>query len=88
MYLRPPTRTRIGMAVGTKVDTKMAEGRSRSSKTRHNARAGGGGAGAAKGFYVGSMGSTRNTTPINALRRSRRSWSGKLRRRRRQRAWL
>jgi hypothetical protein len=44
--------------------------------------------GAAKGFSVGSMGSTLTTTPINALRRSRRSWSGKLRRRRRQQAWL
>jgi hypothetical protein len=44
--------------------------------------------GAARGFSVGSMGSTLTITPINALRRSRRSWSGKLRRRRRQRAWL
>jgi hypothetical protein len=44
--------------------------------------------GGAKGFSIGSMGSTLTTTPINALRRSRRSWSGKLRRRRRQRAWL
>jgi hypothetical protein len=44
--------------------------------------------GAAKDSSVGSMGSTLTTTPINALRRSRRSWSGKLRRRRRQRAWL
>jgi hypothetical protein len=32
------------------------------------------------------MGSTPSTTPINALRKSRRSWNGKLRRRRRQRA--
>jgi hypothetical protein len=44
--------------------------------------------GAAKGFSVGSMRSTLTTTPINALWRSRRSWSGKLRKRRRQRAWL
>jgi hypothetical protein len=44
--------------------------------------------GGAKGFSVGSMGSTLTTTPINALRRSKRSWSGKLRRRRRQRVWL
>jgi hypothetical protein len=36
MYLRPSTRTKVGMAVGTKGDTKMAEGRSRSSKTRHS----------------------------------------------------
>jgi hypothetical protein len=32
----PPTKTRIGMAVGTKVDTKMAKGRSHSSKTRRS----------------------------------------------------
>jgi hypothetical protein len=60
----PLTRTRIGTAVVTKVDTKMAEGRSRSSKTRLSWAAAG-------GFFVGSMGSTPSITPINALRQSR-----------------
>jgi hypothetical protein len=36
----PPTKTRIGMAVGTKVDTKMAKGRSHNNQTHHS---GGGG---------------------------------------------
>jgi hypothetical protein len=40
--------------------------------------------GAAKDFSVGSMGSMLTTTRITALRRSRRKWSGKLRKRRRQ----
>jgi hypothetical protein len=77
----PPNKTRIGTAVGTKEGTRVAEGRSHNNHILHNG-------GAAKGFSGGSMGSTLTTTPINALRRSRRSWSGKLRRRRRQRAWL
>jgi hypothetical protein len=47
----PPTKTRIGTAVGTKAETKMAEGLSRSSKTRLSEAA-------VRGFSVGSTGST------------------------------
>jgi hypothetical protein len=63
-YLHPPTRTRTGTAVGTKADTKMAKGRSRSSKTCLSEAA-------VRGFSVGYMGSTPNITHINAPRRSR-----------------
>jgi hypothetical protein len=49
---------------GTRVDTRMAEGRSRSSKTRLSEAA-------VRGFSVGSMGSTPNITHTNAPRRSR-----------------
>jgi hypothetical protein len=59
----------------------MVEGRSHNSHVHHPK-------GAAKGFSVSSMGSTLTTTLITTLRRSRRIWSGKLRRKRRQRAWL
>jgi hypothetical protein len=62
------------MAVGTKEDTKPAKGRSHNNYTLHSGVA-------VKGFFVGSMRSTLTTTPINALRQSKRSWSGKLRRR-------
>jgi hypothetical protein len=37
----PPTKTRIGMAVGTKVDTKMAKGRSHNNQTHHSGGGGG-----------------------------------------------
>jgi hypothetical protein len=74
-------KTRIGTAMGTKEGTRMVEDRSHNSHIHHPK-------GAAKGFSVGSMGSTLTTTLITALQRSRRRWSGKLRRERRQRAWL
>jgi hypothetical protein len=60
MYLRHQTTTRIETAADTKVDTKMAEGRSRSSKTRPSGAA-------ASGFSVGSTGSTPSITPTSAL---------------------
>jgi hypothetical protein len=36
MYLCPSIKTRIGMTVGTKEGTKMAEGRSHSNHILHN----------------------------------------------------
>jgi hypothetical protein len=81
MYLRPQIKTRIGTAVGTKEGKRMVEDRSHSNHIHHPK-------GAAKSFSIGSMGSTLTTTLITALQRSRRRWSGKLRRKRRQRALL
>jgi hypothetical protein len=63
-YRHPLTRTRTGAVVGTRADTRVAEGRSRSSKTRLSEAA-------VSGFSVGSMGSTPNITHTSALRRPR-----------------
>jgi hypothetical protein len=80
MYLHPPIKTRAETAVGTKEGTRMVGDRSHRNRLHHLK-------GAAKGFSVGSMGSMLTTTRITALLRSRRRWTGKLRKRRRQPGW-
>jgi hypothetical protein len=63
-YLHPLTRTRTGAMAGTRADTRMAEGRSRSSKT-HLSEA------AVSDFSVGSMGSMPSITHTSAPRQLR-----------------
>jgi hypothetical protein len=84
MYLRPRSKPESERRWAQRRTQKWH----RAEATTTTPSTAGGGGWAVKGFYVGSMGLTLTTTPINALRRSSKSWSAKLRRRRRQRAWL